>query len=323
MQSKNVNMVRTLDKLAFMGFFEVFKNIFTVIKNLYIVKKDLGLKKPDCVILIDYPGFNFKVAKYANRLKIPVFWFVAPQTWAWKESRVKLLKKYIDRLYVILPFEKKYFRSKNISSKYFGHPLIDIIQDHPDSYSERKKIIALFPGSRKQEIRMMLPTMLKVISYFRDYEFIIGGAKNIDIDFYKKIIKSYNVKLVFNQNYNLMKLASAALVTSGTVTLEVAINKVPQVVCYKTSFLSFLIAKKVIKTKYISLVNIILKKQLVDELIQNNFTVENIIMSLEKSLNKNNIKKTVHAYNELISTLDNYPVFDNVAKNIVSFFRKV
>ena len=170
---------------------------------------------------------------------------------------------------------------------------------------------------------MMLPTMLKVISYFRDYEFIIGGAKNIDIDFYKKIIKSYNVKLVFNQNYNLMKLASAALVTSGTVTLELAINKVPQVVCYKTSFLSFLIAKKVIKTKYISLVNIILKKQLVDELIQNNFTVENIIMSLEKSLNKNNIKKTVHAYNELISTLDNYPVFDNVAKNIVSFFRKV
>jgi len=318
MQSKNVHIVRTLDKLSFMGFFEVLKNIFTVFKNLYIIKKDLRLKKPDCIILIDYPGFNFKVAKYASKLDIPVFWFVAPQTWAWKESRVKLLEKYIKKLYVILPFEKNYFSSKNISSEYFGHPLIEVIKDFPNKYSSRKKIIALFPGSRRQEIIIMLPVMLKTISYFRDYEFIIGGAKNIDLNFYKKIIKSSNVKLVFDQNYNLMSLASAALSTSGTVTLELALYKVPQVVCYKTSLISFLIAKKLIKTKYISLVNILSKKKVVDELIQNNFTLENLIISLEKSLNKNNIEITVKDYKKLISKLNNQPVFNNIAKNIVS-----
>ena len=322
MQEKDVYMIRTLDKLSFMGFFEVLKNIFTVIKNLSIAKKDLKLRKPDCVILIDYPGFNFKVAKYASKLNIPVFWFIAPQTWAWKESRVQLLEKYIKKLYVILPFEKNYFLSKNISSEYFGHPLIEVIKDFPDHYSARKKIIALFPGSRKQEIRIMLPIMLKTISYFRDYEFIIGGAKNIDINFYKKIIKSSSVKLVFDQNYTLMSLASAALSTSGTVTLELAIHKVPQVVCYKTSLISFFIAKKMIKTKYISLVNILSKKKVVDELIQNDFTLENLIISLEKNLNKNNIENTVKDYKNLICKLNNQPVFDNVAKNIVSFLTK-
>jgi lipid-A-disaccharide synthase len=321
MKEKGVQMIKTLDKLSFMGFWEVFKNIFTVINNLQIVKKDLKLKKPDCVILIDYPGFNFKVAKYANRLKIPVFWFVAPQTWAWNESRIKKIKQYIDRLYVILPFEKNYFASKKVYSEYFGHPLIEVIKDYPSTYVRSKKIIALFPGSRKQEIKKMLPNMLKLTSYFRDYEFIIGGSKNISIDFYKKIIKSNNVKLVFNQNYDLMKLTSAAVVTSGTITLELAIHKVPQVVCYRTSLISYLIAKKVIKTKYISLVNIILNKKVVDELIQDNFNVENLIMSLEKSLNKNHIEKTMEDYNTLICRLDKKPVFENIAQNLFSFLK--
>ena len=322
MKEKNVSMIRTLDKLSFMGFFEVLKNAHTILYNLYLVKKDIQKKEPDCIILIDYPGFNFKVAKYAKKLNIPVFWFVAPQTWAWNESRVKLLKKYINRLYVILPFEKKYFLSHHIDSEYFGHPLMAIIKDYPSKYFERQKIIALFPGSRRQEIKMILPTMLKVINYFKDYEFIIGGAKNIDINFYKKIMKNSNVKLVFNQNYKLMRVASAALVTSGTATLELAINKVPQVVCYKTSLISFLIARKLIKTKYISLVNILSKKKVVDELIQNNFTLENLIISIEKSLNKNSIESTINDYNRLISTLNNKPVFNNIAKNIVSVLKK-
>ena len=316
MESKNVHMVRDLDKLSFMGFYEVFKNIFTVLCNLRLIKRELRIRKPSCIILIDYPGFNLKVAKYAKKLNIPVFWFVAPQTWAWKESRVKLLEKYIDKLYVILPFEKKYFSDKNINVEYFGHPLVEIINKNPINYLNRKKIILLCPGSRKQEIKSMLPTMLKVVNYFSDYKFIICGAKNIDLSFYKKYITSEDVQIIYNKNYELMKSASAALVTSGTVTLELALNKVPQVVCYKTSLLSYIIAKKLVKINFISLVNLLQNKYVVDELIQNQFNLDNLILSLEKALNKSNIKTIIDEYDKIESKLNSKLTFDKISENI-------
>ncbi len=322
MKKKGGKIIRHLDKLSFMGFWEVFKNIFTIIYNFQLVKKDLKKKKPDVLILIDYPGFNLRVAQFAKSQNIKVLWFVAPQIWAWNESRIKEIKKYIDRMYVVLPFEKDYFKSKNFNVQYFGHPLTQIINYKHFKNRKTKKIIALFPGSRKQEIRKMLPEMLKLIDYFRDYRFIIGGAKNINSNFYKELIKNHDVKLVIDQTYKLMSLSSAAIVTSGTISLEAAICNVPQVVCYKTSFISFLIAKRMIKSKYISLVNIILNRPVVDELIQQHFNSENLIFSIEKVLNKNNLHKIQKNYNELIHKLNKKFSFDDLVKDMLIFYKK-
>ena len=322
MAEKGVKMIRRLNKLSFMGFWEVFKNIFTIFYNFQLVKKDIKNKKPDALILIDYPGFNLRVAQFAAKKNIKVLWFIAPQIWAWKESRIKKIKKYIDRMYVVLPFEKKYFKSKNFNVQYFGHPLTQIINCDDFKTKKTKKIIALFPGSRKQEVQKMLPEMLKLIDYFRDYHFIIGGVNNIDLLFYKKIIKNHNVKLVINQTYKLMSVSSAAIVTSGTISLEAAICNLPQVVCYKTSFISFSIAKRLIKSKYISLVNIILNRSVVDELIQQDFNSENLIFSLEKNLNKNNIKNLQENYQELIHKLNKKFSFNDLAKDMLLFCKK-
>lgn len=320
MKKNNGEMVRSLDKLSFMGFWEVLKNFRTVIYNFQLIKRELKNKKPDILILIDYPGFNLRVAQYAKSKKIKVIWFVAPQVWAWNEKRVSKLKKNVDRMYVILPFEEEYFKSKNVNVQFFGHPLTQLIKKRKIKISSSKKIIALFPGSRAQEIKKTLPIMLGVIKYFNDYSFIIGGVKNIDLKLYKRIIGNHNVKLVIDQTYKLMNLSSAAILTSGTVSLEAALFGVPQVVCYKTSFISYLIAKKYVKTKFISLVNIISNKKVVDELIQDDFNLENLIISLEKSLNKNYIKKLNMEYNKISNSLNKKFSFDNMAKDIIKFY---
>lgn len=322
MEKKGGKIIRPLNKLSFMGFWEVFKNLFTILYNFQLVKKDIQKKKPNLLILIDYPGFNLRVAKYAKSKNINVIWFVAPQVWAWKESRIEKIKKYIERMYVVLPFEKNYFKSKNINVQYFGHPLTQIIRRERFINKKTKKVIALFPGSRKQEVQKILPEMLKLIDYFRDYKFIIGAVKNIDLRFYKKIIKNYDVKLVANQTYKLMSISSATIVTSGTISLEAAICNLPQVVCYKTSFISFFIAKRLVKSKYISLVNIILNRPVVDELIQDDFNSENLIFSLEKALNKNNISKIQKNYKELLQKLDKKFSFDLLVKDMLSFYKK-
>ncbi len=322
MQEKGGKMIRKLNRLSFMGFWEVAQNFPTILYNFQLVKKDLKKKNPDVLILIDYPGFNLRVAQFAKKKNIKVLWFVAPQIWAWKESRITRIKKYIDRMYVVLPFEKNYFKSKNFNVEYFGHPLTQIINQKYFNSERKRKIIALFPGSRKQEVKKMLPTMLKLIDYFRDYRFIIGGVKNIDLNFYKKIIKNYDVKLVVDQTYKLMSCSSASIVTSGTISLESAMHNLPQVVCYKTSFISFLIAKRLVKSKYISLVNIILKRPVVDELIQQDFNSENLILSLEKLLNKNNIKNIQKEYNQLMSSLNKKFSFNNLAKDMLNFVKK-
>lgn len=321
MEEKGGKMIRRLNKLSFMGFWEVFKNLFTILYNIQLVKNSINKNKPDLLILIDYPGFNLKVAQFAKRKNIKIYWFVAPQIWAWNESRIQKIKKYVDRMCVVLPFEKKYFKSKNYEVQYFGHPLTQIIKENKLPIQKKQKIISLFPGSRKQEIKKMLPEMLKLVNYFRDYRFIIGGVKNIDLIFYKKIIKNNDVKLVFNQTYKLMSCSTACIVSSGTVSLEAAFYNIPQVVCYKTSFISFEIAKRFVKSKYISLVNIILNRAVVDELIQKDFNLENLTISLEKALNKNSINKVQKDYNDLMNELNKNFSFNNVVKDMLSFYK--
>jgi lipid-A-disaccharide synthase len=318
MKSTGCNMVMELDALSFMGFWEVFKNIFLIAKNLSFAKKNIKESKPDAIILIDYPGFNLRIAKYAHRLNIPVYWFIAPQLWAWKKNRINKLKKYVHRLFVALPFELNYFQQRGVSTFYFGHPLLDIINKQYDDKLKLlgKPIIVLLPGSREQEIKRMLPLMLKVIKYFPNYRFVIICSENISRTFYNDLVGEFNVELKFDKK--ILQLASGALVTSGTATLELALYKIPQVVCYKLDYFSFLIARFFIKIKYISLVNILSKECVVQELIQNDLNVNNIKNALSLVLQPSSKEVIIEKYNKLISELGESGSFDKLAQNIHS-----
>ena len=268
--------------LAFMGFVEVLFNLRTILKNIAFCKKDIETFQPDVIIFIDYPGFNLRIAKWAKQKGIPTHYYISPQIWAWKEGRIKEIKRDVDAMYVILPFEKEFYEKKhNFPVHFVGHPLIDAIAKrelvNPDTFRKEnnlddRPIIALLPGSRKQEVSKMLEIMLSITEDFKDHQFVIAGAPSLEASFYAPFIKKNNVHLLLNKTYDLLSLSSAALVTSGTATLETALYKVPQVVCYKGNRISYEIAKRVIKLKYISLVNLILDKPVVTELIQTDLT---------------------------------------------------
>lgn len=281
MEATGAELVKHYRDLAFMGFIEVVLNLSTILKNISHCKKDIEAFNPDGLILIDYPGFNLRIAKWAKKKGIRVHYYISPQIWAWKEGRIKHIIRDVEAMYVILPFEKDFYEKKHKMPVHFvGHPLIDAIykRTQADPVEFRKAyglddrpIIALLPGSRKQEISKMLKVMLSVVEKFKEYQFVIAGAPSQDARFYSKFIDSDQVHLLLNKTYDLLSLSNAALVTSGTATLETALFKVPQVVCYKGSRISYEIAKRVIKLKYISLVNLILDKTVVTELIQNEF----------------------------------------------------
>jgi lipid-A-disaccharide synthase len=277
--------------LAFMGFVEVILNLGTILQNISFCKKDILSFQPDVLILIDYPGFNLRIAKWAKQHNLKVIYYISPQVWAWKEGRVKMMKKTIDKMFVILPFEKTYFKEKwQWDVTYVGHPLIEAIENFkrnnstsPLKYS--RPVIALLPGSRKQEIRIKLPLMLSISQQFKAYQFVIAKAPGIEESFYDELIRGYeNVSYVVNQTYLLLTQATAALVTSGTATLETALFKVPQVVCYKGNKISFEIARRVIKVPYISLVNLIMDKPVIKELIQDQLTTGNLAAALKDIL---------------------------------------
>lgn len=280
--------------LAFMGFIEVLFNLGTILKNISFCKKDIESYQPDALILIDYPGFNLRIAKWAKRKGIPVHYYISPQIWAWKEGRIKDIKRDVDEMYVILPFEKDFYEKKHQFPVHFvGHPLIDAISQRPLANPEafrkehnldERPIIALLPGSRKQEISKMLEVMLSVTDEFKEYQFVIAGAPSQEKEFYAPFLKKSNVYLLLNKTYDLLSLSNAALVTSGTATLETALYKVPQVVCYKGSRISYEIAKRVINLKYISLVNLILDKPVVTELIQTDLHTARLKKELENIL---------------------------------------
>ncbi len=274
-------LVKHYKELAFMGFVEVVMNLRTIAKNLSFCKKDIENYNPDVIIFIDYPGFNLRIAKWAKAKGFKTHYYISPQIWAWKEGRIKDIKRDVDQMYVILPFEKDFYEKKhNFPVHFVGHPLIDAISNRTqidDSEFRKthnlsdKPIIALLPGSRKQEITKMLSVMLSLVNDYEDYQFVIAGAPGQDYDFYKQFIKQDNVNFISNKTYDLLSLSTAALVTSGTATLETALFKVPQVVCYKGSWISYQIGKRVVNLDFISLVNLILEKEAVTELIQNDF----------------------------------------------------
>ena len=297
MQEAGAELVKHYRELAFMGFTEVLMNLSTIFRNLKFCKEDILQFKPDALILIDYPGFNRRIARWAKQQGIKVIYYISPQVWAWKENRVKMMKECIDKMIVILPFEKDYFKKKwNWEVEYVGHPLVEVVRSWESVGRQRladadagvgsqklseKPIVALLPGSRKQEIAKKLPIMLEVSKSFPGYQFIVAQAPSVDESFYQTFTQPYsNVSTVNNKTYDLLMQAKAALVTSGTATLETALFAVPEVVCYKGSFLSYQIGKRLVHVKFISLVNLIMDKLVVNELIQSELTVEN----LEKEL---------------------------------------
>lgn len=295
MQSAGAELVKHYRDLAFMGFAEVIMNLGTILKNIRFCKTDILDWKPDALVLIDYPGFNMRIAGFARRHSIPVFYYIAPQVWAWKQKRVLKLQRDVTRLFCILPFEKAFFAKFGMDVDFVGHPLLDVIADAQNSNEIKsfrikhqlndKPIIALLPGSRKQEIQVMLPAMLGVIKHFPDHQFVIGGAPSQEKSFYEQFCKGFaNISLVESDTYGLMSNADAALVTSGTATLEAGLWSLPEVVCYKGNPLSYMIARKLIKVKYISLVNLVMDKEVVRELIQSDLNEEEMKKSLQEIL---------------------------------------
>ena len=281
MQAEGATLIKHYKELAFMGFIEVVKNLPTILKNISFCKEDILSYKPNAIILIDYPGFNLRIAKWAKQQGIKVIYYISPQVWAWKENRVQLMKQCIDKMICIIPFEKDFYKNKwNWDVEYVGHPLVEVVEQFNIQHSNFKienNIIALLPGSRKQEILTKLPIMLSVVEHFPTYQFVVAKAPGLDEDFYNNLIAPYkNVSWVVNETYALLSKAKAALVTSGTATLETALFGVPQIICYKGSNISYQIAKKLIKIKFIGLVNLIMDKEVVKELIQHQLTTQNL-----------------------------------------------
>jgi lipid-A-disaccharide synthase len=294
MEKAGAKVVKHYRELAFMGFIEVLFNLRTILRNIAFCKKDVLEFKPDVLVLIDYPGFNLRIAEWAKEQGIRVVYYISPQIWAWKQGRVHKIKKCVDDMCVVLPFEKDFYTRFNYDAHFVGHPLLDeIAKDY--STKEKQEIIALLPGSRKQEISAMLPIMLKAVENVGNYKCIIAGAPGMTADFYAPFIGGKNVELVFGKTYEVLKIAKAGLITSGTATLEAGLLKLPQVVCYKANKISYIIAKRLVKIKYISLVNLILDKPAVLELIQDDLNVENIRKELDALLNSESRKKQMAA----------------------------
>tara|TARA_B100001027_G_scaffold216602_1_gene193476 strand:+ start:277 stop:1371 length:1095 start_codon:yes stop_codon:yes gene_type:complete len=313
-------IVKHINQLSFMGFWEVLKNLKIILKNISFCKSDINTYQPDKIIYIDYPGFNMIIAKWAKINGFQNHFYISPQIWAWKESRIKKIKRYIDYLYVILPFEKEYYKKKHdLNVHYVGHPLVEIISNekkNKDLFPLRltKPIIALLPGSRKQEIKKMMPVFKSVIHHFSKYEFIIAGVSNISKEWYDEILKDDRIKIVYDKTYRLLKRSTAAIVTSGTATLETALFNVPQIVCYKSSLFSYLVGKLFIKLKFISLVNIIMEREVVKELIQKECSENNIVFELSKLLKKQNSLRVKKEYEKLRDRLGKGETSLKVAK---------
>jgi lipid-A-disaccharide synthase len=304
MEAAGATLVKNYKDLAFMGFAEVLMNLRTILGNMKFCKLDIDQYKPDIIVMIDFPGFNLPIAKWAKPLGYKIAWYISPQVWAWKEKRVKDIKLSVDKMLCILPFEKDWFKKFDYAVEYVGHPLIEVISEAKKSGSHLplsvgknssgndKKIIALLPGSRKQEILKKLPVMLEVAKRLADYHFVVAQAPGQEDAFYQPLLQPYpNVSSVKNATYDLLMQSTAALVTSGTATLETALFGVPQVVCYKANAISYEIAKRIIKIKYISLVNLIMDKPVVKELIQHDMNPDTVYTELQKILVNDNTRK--------------------------------
>ncbi len=334
MEATGGTMVKHIRDLAFMGFVEVVANLRTVLHNLKLCKQDILQFHPDAVIFIDYPGFNLKIAKFTHRHGLKNFYYISPQVWAWKKGRIKTMRKILDKMFVILPFEKSFYDKNHVKNvEFVGHPLLDAVEDFHNHFNEadfrakngldERPIIALMPGSRKMELRKMMPYMALLAARHPEYQFVIAGMTLLGDSFYKPFLTSNNVTLVYNQTYPLLQSAFAGVITSGTATLEAALFHLPEVVCYKANALSVAIAKQFAKVNYISLVNLIANKEVVKELIQNDLN-ENMLEKEFTNITKDEKYrlKIVSQYKEIEQMLGNTGVSNRAATSIIDSLTK-
>ena len=328
MKAQGVELVKHYRTMAYMGFVEVAVNLRKVLGNIAQCKKDILEYQPDVVILVDYPGFNLRIADFAHKKGFKVYYYISPQVWAWKRRRVQKIKKSVDKMLVILPFEEEFYKRYGVDVTFVGNPLLDELAKvgtgnrsiflRRNSLGERREIIAMLPGSRRQEVKRTLPVMLKAASHFPDYQFVIAGVSSLDKSLYKDIMGNSDVFFVENQTYDLLLNSSAALVTSGTATLETALLSVPEVVCYKATNFSYRLAKWMIKVKFISLVNLIMDREVVKELIQGDLNEDNLVKELDQLLhNGKRQRRLLEDYEELKDKLGNVGASEKAAEVIV------
>ena len=330
MQAQGGELVVHYQELAIMGFIEAVANIFKIAGYLRKCRHDILEYKPDVVILVDYAGFNMRIAKFCKEHGIKTFFYISPKIWAWNEGRVEGVKANIDRMFTILPFETEFYQKHNYKVDYVGNPIADTVAEHPvnpnfrkDNDLPDKPIIAILPGSRKQEIEAMLHFMVSIVPSFQDYQLVIAAVSNMDSSYYEAFRRDDLVKIVYDQTYDLLAHSEAALVTSGTATLETALFNVPQVVCYKGSMASYLIARAVIKVKFISLVNLIAGRQIVPELIQEKFKATYMIQELKKILNDKEARQAqLDGYAELKAKLGQQQAAAKAAQLMVGYLKE-
>lgn len=329
MQSAGAELLMHYKKTAFMGFLDVLKNLSAINRLLKLCKNQILGFNPDVIILIDYPGFNLRIAKFSKNLHFTVFYYISPKLWAWKENRVEKVRKYVDRMYIIFPFEVDFYKKHNIESVYCGNPLLDETEKMISSFSdkagvirslglEEKPVIALLAGSRKSEIGQVLPKMIGIVPFFPDYQFVLAGVKSLPDDLYMNILKDSPVKLISDKTYEILYISQAALVTSGTATLETALFNIPQVVCYKGDFFSMLIAWLVIKVRYISLVNLVAGDEVVKELVQYSLNRKNLLHELRSILPGNPAREEMlKGYSSLRNILGPFGASGRVAGDMI------
>lgn len=334
MQSAGAVLLMHYKTTAFMGFVEVAKNLGVIKKNLALCKQQIRIFSPDVVILIDYPGFNFRIAEFAGKSGYKVFYYISPKLWAWKEGRVERIRKYVDRMYIIFPFEVVFYKKHNIDVEYRGNPLLDETERQIKAFSSqddirksldlgKKPVIALLAGSRKHEVRYILPEMIRLVHHFPEYQFVLAGVRNLPDELYLKIIGNNPVKFIKDKTYEILYVSEAALVTSGTATLETALFGVPQVVCFKGDLFSMLIAWIVIKVKYISLVNLITGYEAVKELIQYSLNEKNLVNELKAILPGGSKRKKMLAdYKKVREILGPSGASERVAEDMVRILRQ-
>jgi lipid-A-disaccharide synthase len=331
LKAQGATLVKHYRDLAFMGFAEVIMNLRTILRNIDLCKKDILEYKPDALILVDYPGFNLRIAEFAKEKGFRIFYYISPQVWAWKQSRVHKIKRVVDHMLVILPFEKEFYQRFDHKVDFVGHPLLDAIAGRKtvdegtfrdENELNDKPIISLLPGSRKQEIAVKLPIMLAMPAKFPGYQFVIAGAPSLAKEYYEGFIAKSDAKIVFGKTYDLLSVSHAALVTSGTATLETALFNVPEVVCYKGSAVSYLIAKQLVKVKYISLVNLIMDREVVKELIQKDLNEKNLEEELKRILSGPVRERILSDYAELRNKLGGSGASAKAAALIMNYLGK-
>ena len=338
MKEAGAELIRHYKEGAIMGFVEVVANLGKLAKNLQDCKNDIVKYNPDAVILIDYPGFNFRIAKFAKERGMRVFYYIAPKVWAWKEKRVHKLKKYVDRLFIIFPFEIEYFKKWGIDAIYRGNPLLDSVDNHSSSEESKEafeqrcgigsaeKTVALLAGSRRSEIKYLLPRMMQVAGRYPEYRFLMACAPSMEREFYEGIIgnKCSNIKLLFGETYSILRHSDAAIISSGTASLEAALIGVPQVVCYGGNEISYQIARSVVKLKYISLANLIMDKGLFKELIQHDCTPQKISAELDNLLGNSAYREKMLAdYRDVRSILGGKGASAKVASAMIEELEKM